>query len=334
MEAGWKRSHFDRLCSFRAHRYTEKLHAIAPSLFRFAESAMDRYKSYARSLRESYVSVSVFAHAHQKSPFRAQYSRIPTSSCTFCLVLEISKQTKTTMNSYNSNNGVLSNNGAQSAADSAVITAQPLDSAVFAMNREDYEYQRSLQLAYAASLAYSINDVPSDADIQATAYLFKEFKTFNCVICLEDDIPEFKAYVFNCDHMVCCSCARNITSRFCPICRADISSGVCSKKKTQLEQLRMDSKLARALANGEEYNDSDADTVIVENGSDSDDDVVFIQTKKSETVTTTTTEKHIIQKKKDRKRSAPFDRKPSANKKPRDQKRRYGSDSDDEWTPV
>ena len=238
------------------------------------------------------------------------------------------------MNSYNSNNGVLSNNGAQSAADSAVITAQPLDSAVFAMNREDYEYQRSLQLAYAASLAYSINDVPSDADIQATAYLFKEFKTFNCVICLEDDIPEFKAYVFNCDHMVCCSCARNITSRFCPICRADISSGVCSKKKTQLEQLRMDSKLARALANGEEYNDSDADTVIVENDSDSDDDVVFIQTKKSETVTTTTTEKHIIQKKKDRKRSASFDRKPSANKKPRDQKRRYGSDSDDEWTPV
>lgn len=203
--------------------------------------------------------------------------------------------------------------------------ARPEVSDVVYLSMADLEYQRSLQLAYAASLTYNIPDVPTDADIEATAYLFKEIKTFSCVICLDDDIPVYKAYIFNCDHMVCCSCARNITSRFCPICRADISSGVPSKQKCDLEQLRKDSQLARALANGDEYYDSDADTVIVDN--DSDDDVVFIKTK---TVTTTTTEKRIVKRiteKKDRKRSASSDKKPSAKKS-------RGSDSDDEWLPF
>ena len=236
------------------------------------------------------------------------------------------------MNSDNSNNTVSSNNNARSVAESSASATRAINTNEFIMEREEYEYRRALQLAYAASLVHSISDVPTDAQIEATAYMFKGSEVFRCVICLEDDVPVYKAYIFNCDHMVCCSCARHITSRFCPICRADITAGNPSNRKVELEQLRKDSELARALSNGDEYYNSDADTVIIE--SDSEDDVVFVKTKVTKSVTTTTTEKRVVQRKntekKDRKRSASSDKKPSANKKSRE----CGSDSDDEWTPV
>ena len=236
------------------------------------------------------------------------------------------------MNSDNNNNTVSSNNNARSVSESSASATRAINTNEFIMEREEYEYRRALQLAYAASLVHSISDVPTDAQIEATAYMFKGSEVFRCVICLKDDVPVYKAYIFNCDHMVCCSCARHITSRFCPICRADITAGNPSNRKVELEQLRKDSELARALSNCDEYYNSDADTVIIE--SDSEDDVVFVKTIVTKSVTTTTTEKRVVQRKntekKDRKRCASSDKKPSANKKSRER----GSDSDDEWLPF
>ena len=158
------------------------------------------------------------------------------------------------------------------------------------MTLDDYIYLLSMRDQYQASIQYKIPDVPTDEEL---GNLPKDSLTFDCSICLET-VPLNTVYTFNCDHQVCCPCARNITSKNCPFCRADISSlKMTSKKIEEVEakfaQLDEDEVFARNLQaqlNGEEYFNSDVETV---NGDNDDEDVVVIETKKSVSTEVTTT---------------------------------------------
>ena len=109
-------------------------------------------------------------------------------------------------------------------------------------------------------------------------------------------------YTLNCDHQLCCGCARRLITKYCPFCRNDISSTQLTKRKIEeverkFSQLEEDEELARKLH--AELNSED--------NNDDDDDVVVLRT----TRTTTTT----IETK-------------------RSKRTKKGEDSDDEWTPV
>lgn len=195
------------------------------------------------------------------------------------------------------------------------------------MTMEDLVYLLSMREQYQASLEYKIPDVPTDAELQN---LPKDSRTFDCMICL-DTVPMNTVYTFNCDHQLCCPCARNLTSRKCPFCRADISSSAMSKRKIEeteakFAQLEKDEEFARNLQakfNGEEYFDSDAETVRI--APSDDDDVVIMETKKSE-ITTQVTTKTIIHKKGNLKVDKEAKMKPA-------KKAKIYEDSDEEWKP-
>ena len=132
--------------------------------------------------------------------------------------------------------------------------------------------------------------MPTDEELKN---LPKDSRTFDCVICLET-VPLNAVYTFNCDHQICCPCARNLTSKYCPFCRGDISSSTMTKKKIEeieakFSQLDEDEEFARNLQaqiNGE---------IDVGTRSENDDDVVFIETKKS--VSTEVTTKKVFHRK-------------------------------------
>ena len=59
-------------------------------------------------------------------------------------------------------------------------------------------------------------------------------------------------YTLNCDHQLCCPCARRLLSKYCPFCRNDISSTVMTKRKIEeverkFSQLEEDAEFARKL---------------------------------------------------------------------------------------
>ena len=145
---------------------------------------------------------------------------------------------------------------------------------------------------------FKLPDVPTD---EYLSNLPKDSITFNCVICMES-VPMNTVYTLNCDHQLCCGCARRLITKYCPFCRNDISSTQLTKRKIEeverkFSQLEEDEELARKLH--AELNSED--------NNDDDDDVVVLRT----TRTTTTT----IETK-------------------RSKRTKKGEDSDDEWTPV
>ena len=145
---------------------------------------------------------------------------------------------------------------------------------------------------------FKLPDVPTD---EYLSNLPKDSITFNCVICMES-VPMNTVYTLNCDHQLCCGCARRLITKYCPFCRNDISSTQLTKRKIEeverkFSQLEEDEELARKLH--AELNNEDSN--------DDDDDVVVLRT----TRTTTTT----IETK-------------------RSKRTKKGEDCDDEWTPV
>ena len=114
-------------------------------------------------------------------------------------------------------------------------------------------------------------------------------------------------YTLNCDHQLCCGCARRLVSKYCPFCRNDISSSVMSKRKLEevekkFSQIEEDEEFARKLQSEI-------------NAEDSDDDVVVVRTTTTRTTINSTTESIVSQKRSKRTKKG-------------------DSDSDDEWKPV
>ena len=107
----------------------------------------------------------------------------------------------------------------------------------------------------------------------------------------------------NCDHQLCCGCARRLISKYCPLCRDDMSSTKLTKRKLEevekkFSQLEEDEELARKLQAAEE--DSD------------DDDVVVLRTTRTTTTTVEKRTEEVVRK-----------------------QRKKGDDSeDDEWKPI
>ena len=187
------------------------------------------------------------------------------------------------------------------------------------MSMEEMLYLLLMRRQYQASLEYKIPDVPTDEELKN---LPKDSRTFDCVICLET-VPFNTIYTFNCDHQVCCPCARNITSKYCPLCRADTSSSSMTKKKIEeveakFSQLDQDEEFARKIhaeLNGEENVVSLSD----------DDDVVIIETKESKTTQVTT--KTVVHKKRNLKDD-------NGTKTKGTKRSRSDEGSDDEWKPA
>ena len=158
------------------------------------------------------------------------------------------------------------------------------------------------------SVVFKLSDVPTD---EYLSNLPKDSITFNCVICMES-VPMNTVYTLNCDHQLCCGCARRLITKYCPFCRNDISSTQLTKRKIEeverkFSQLEEDEELARKLQaelNSEDNNDDN---------DDDDDDVVVLRTTR-----TTTIEK--------RTETVIADKRSKRTKK--------GEDSDDEWKPV
>ena len=197
------------------------------------------------------------------------------------------------------------------------------------MTLEDYIYLLSMREQYQASIEYKLPDVPTDEEL---GNLPKDSLTFDCSICLET-VPLNTVYTLNCDHQVCCPCARNLTSKNCPFCRADISSVTMTTKRikeveAKFAQLDQDEAFARNLQaqlNGEEYFNSDAETVVGNpSNNDEEDDVVFIETKKS--VSTEVTTKTVFHRRGNLKDDTEAKSKPV-------KRARSDTCSGDEWQP-
>ena len=96
-----------------------------------------------------------------------------------------------------------------------------------------------------------------------------------------ESVPLNTVYTLNCDHQLCCPCARRLITKYCPFCRNDISSSSMTKRKIEeverkFTQLEEDEELARKLQAEEE---------------DDDDDVVVLHT--TRTTTTIKTERVV-----------------------------------------
>ena len=120
-----------------------------------------------------------------------------------------------------------------------------------------------------------------------------------------ETVPLNTVYTLNCDHQLCCGCARRLVSKYCPFCRNDISSSVMSKRKLEevekkFSQIEEDEEFARKLQSEI-------------NAEDSDDDVVVVRTTTTRTINSTT-ERIVSQKRSKRAKKA--------------------DESDDEWKPV
>ena len=131
---------------------------------------------------------------------------------------------------------------------------------------------------------YHLPDVPTDEYLKN---LPKDSQTFYCVICMET-VPLNTVYTLNCDHQLCCGCARRLVSKYCPFCRNDISSSVMSKRKLEevekkFSQIEEDEEFARKLQSEI-------------NAEESDDDVVVVRTTTTRTTINSTTESIVSQK--------------------------------------
>ena len=152
------------------------------------------------------------------------------------------------------------------------------------------------------TVLFKLPDVTTDDYLNT---LPKDSHTFYCVICMET-VPLNTVYTLNCDHQLCCPCARRLVSKYCPFCRNDMSSSKMTKRKLQeverkFSQIEEDEEFARKLQS--EFNAEDSD----------DDDVVVVHTTTRTTINSTT-ERAAAQK-------------PSKRTK-------KGDNSDEEWKPV